>query len=91
MDKLHRRLVNNYREMLKTPAGRMVLYNIICMAPEYPYCSEKPYDTAFNCGQHSIASVVKKLVYEADNDVYKQMRNEWNSMEQSLQNEQSED
>lgn len=91
LDKMERRLDNAYREVLKSASGRMVLQHIISIAPTYPYSPDNAYNTAFNCGQHSVATAVKERVYHADSEVLKQMKNEWNSMEKSLQKEKSED
>ena len=92
-DKLHKKLINDYRSLLKTSAGRAVLYHIIqCGVPvECIYRSERPQDTAYNCGRAMVAEVVRTLVNEADKAVYWQMQNEWHSMIKSLEKEQSEE
>ena len=92
-DKLHKKLLNDYRTLLKSSAGRAVLYHIIqCGVPMNAiYCPEKPHDTAFNCGRTYVAEAVKSFVDEADKAIYWQMRNEWNSMIKSLEKNQSED
>lgn len=92
-EKLHKKLINDYRALLKSSAGRAVLYHIIqCGVPlDSLYCPEKPQNTAFNCGRTFVSETVKKLVDEADRAVYWQMKNEWNSMIKSLEKEQSED
>lgn len=92
-DKLHKKLMEDYRSLLKTPMGRAVLYHITLLGPEADsiYCSEKAQDTAFNCGRAYVSESVKKLIREANKTVYEQMRNEWNSMVKSLEKEQSEE
>ena len=92
-DKLHKKLLNDYRSLLKTSAGRAVLYHIIqCGVPiNAIYCPEKPQDTAFNCGRAYVSEAVKNFVHEADKAVFWQMQNEWNSMVKSLEKEQSEE
>lgn len=92
-EKVHKKLLADMRSLLKTSAGRAVLYYFILhgVSPEAIYCSERPHDTAFNCGKATVAEAIKKLVVEANKAVYPQMVNEWNSMIVSLENEQSED
>lgn len=91
-DKIHKKLVLDMRNLLKTSSGRAVLYYFILHgAPvDAIYCSERPQDTAFNCGKTFVAESIKKLVLEADKAAIFQMRNEWNSMVTSLEKEQSE-
>lgn len=91
LDKMQKHIMFSYREVLKTPSGRTVLQHILSMAPDYPYSPDNAYNTAFNCGQNSIATAIKERIYRVDSDALKQMRNEWNSMEKSLQKEKSED
>lgn len=92
-EKVHKKLLADMRELLKSSAGRAVLYYFILhgVPSDAIYCSERPQDTAFNCGKATIAEAIKKLVVEANKSVYPQMVNEWNSMIASLEKEQSED
>lgn len=91
-EKLDKKLLNNMRELLKTPAGRCVLYYIILLGvPQNGiFCGEDTHKTAFNCGLAAIAEMVKDFVKEANKTALAQMENEWNSMVTSLENEQSE-
>ncbi len=91
-EKLHKKLLYDMRNLVKTSSGRAILYYFILhgVEPDAIYCPEKAQDTAFNCGRAYVAEAIKKLVNEADKAVYWQMVNEWNSMITSLEKEQSE-
>lgn len=92
-EKIHKKLVLDMRSLLKTSAGRAVLYYFILHAApaDALYCPERPQDTAYECGKAFVAESIKKLVLEADKAAIFQMKNEWNSMVASLEKEQSEE
>lgn len=91
-EKLDKKLSNNMRELLKTPAGRTVLYYIILMGVPRQgiFCGEDTHKTAFNCGLAAMSEMIKDFVKEISKTALPQMENEWNSMVTSLENEQSE-
>ena len=80
------------RELLKTPAGRTVIYYCILLGvPKNGiFCGEDTHKTAFNCGLAAMSEMIKDFVREVNKTALTQMENEWNSMVTSLENEQSE-
>lgn len=87
--KLHKRVINDLQNVLKTSSGRRVLWRILQAAQirQHGFVPGDELATAFHCGQRSIGLFLLEEIEQANAGAYQQMRSEYQSEITTLQNQ----
>lgn len=83
----HKRHISDLQSVLKTAAGRRVLWRILqsTQLHAHGFVPNDALSTAFHCGQRSIGLFLLGALDEASPSSYQQMRMEYLSETKSLQ------
>ena len=87
--KLIKRNTSDLQQILKTAAGRRVLWWILqaCQIRQHGFVPADGYATAFHCGQRSIGLFLLEEIEQANAAAYQQMRNEYQAELTAIQNQ----
>ena len=87
--KLQKRVISDLQNVLKTSAGRRVLWRILQAAQvrQHGFVPGDELATAFHCGQRSIGLFLLEEIEQANAGAYQQMRSEYQSEVTALQNQ----
>lgn len=87
--KLHKRAVCDLQQVLKTSAGRRVLWRILQAAQvrQHGFVPGDELATVFHCGQRSIGLFLLEEIEQANAGAYQQMRSEYQAEVTALQNQ----
>ena len=89
LSQLHKREISDLQAVLKTAAGRRVLWRFLqsTQLDHHGFVPADAMSTAFHCGQRSIGLFIAAAVEEASPSAYQQMRMEYLSETKSAQQE----
>lgn len=89
MNQPHKRHISDLQTVLKTAAGRRVLWRILqsTQLDHHGFVPSDALSTAFHCGQRSIGLFLLAAMEEASPSSYHQMRLEYLSETKSVQQE----
>ncbi len=89
LSKLQKRTISDLQQVLKTSAGRRVLWRILQAAQirQHGFVPGDELATAFHCGQRSIGLFLLEEIEQANTSAYQQMRNEYQAEVTALQNQ----
>ena len=87
--KLQKRIISDLQQVLKTSAGRRVLWRILQSAQvrQHGFVPGDELATAFHCGQRSIGLFLLEEIEQANSMAYQQMRSEYQAEVTALQNQ----
>ena len=87
--KLQKRTISDLQQVLKTSAGRRVLWRILQAAQvrQHGFVPGDSLATAFHCGQRSIGLFLLEEIEQANATAYQQMRSEYQAEVTALQNQ----
>ena len=87
--KLQKRTIRDLQTVLKTAAGRRVLWRILQAAQvrQHGFVPGDELATAFHCGQRSIGLFLLEEIEQAHAQAYQQMRSEYQAEVTALQNQ----
>ncbi|MBQ3666939.1 MAG: hypothetical protein II913_02640 [Elusimicrobiaceae bacterium] len=87
--KLQKRVVSDLQQVLKTAAGRRVLWRILQAAQvrQHGFVPGDELATVFHCGQRSIGLFLLEEIEQANATAYQQMRSEYQAEVTALQHQ----
>ena len=87
--KLQKRTTSDLQQVLKTSAGRRVLWRILQAAQvrQHGFVPGDELATAFHCGQRSIGLFLLEEIEQANATAYQQMRSEYQAEVSTLQHQ----
>ena len=87
--KLQKRNISDLQQVLKTSAGRRVLWRILqaCQVRQHGFVPGDSLSTAFHCGQRSIGLYLLEEIEQAAPGAYQQMRSEYQAEVTAAQNQ----
>ena len=87
--KLQKRVVSDLQQVLKTAAGRRVLWRILQAAQvrQHGFVPGDELATIFHCGQRSIGLFLLEEIEQANATAYQQMRSEYQAEVTALQHQ----
>ena len=87
--KLQKRVVSDLQQVLKTSAGRRVLWRILQAAQvrQHGFVPGDELATVFHCGQRSIGLFLLEEIEQANATAYQQMRSEYQAEVTALQHQ----
>ena len=87
--KLQKRVVSDLQQVLKTAAGRRVLWRILQAAQvrQHGFVPGDELATIFHCGQRSIGLFLLVEIEQANATAYQQMRSEYQAEVTALQHQ----
>ena len=88
-NKMQKRVTSDLQNVLKTAAGRRVLWRILQAAQvrQHGFVPGDELATAFHCGQRSIGLFLLNEIEQANAGAYQQMRSEYQAEVTALQNQ----
>lgn len=88
LSKLHKRNMSDLQSVLKTSAGRRVLWRILQAAQirQHGFVPGDALATAFHCGQRSIGLFLLEEIEQANAGAYQQLRSEYQAEVTAQQN-----
>ncbi|MBR5151269.1 MAG: hypothetical protein IKW71_00330 [Elusimicrobiaceae bacterium] len=88
-DKLQKRNISDLQQVLKTSAGRRVLWRILqaCQVRQHGFVPGDAFATSFHCGQRSIGLFLWEEIEQAHAGAYQQMRSEYQAEVTAAQNQ----
>lgn len=87
--KLQKRTISDLQQVLKTSAGRRVLWRILqaTQVRQHGFVPGDELATVFHCGQRSIGLFLLEEIEQANASAYQQMRSEYQAEVTALQHQ----